>query len=74
MRGAPWDGLFYGFVLLVIVFIGAVATALNAQDFLFRTIALALLVVCAVGMVRILRRAYRMDEPERRTGRWWFGG
>lgn len=74
MRGAPWDGLYYGFVLLVIVFTGALAMAIGSQDFLTRSAALAVLALCAVGMFRLVRRAVRTSPPDRPTGRWWFGG
>ncbi|MFD1721985.1 hypothetical protein [Amnibacterium endophyticum] len=74
MRGAPWDGLFYGFVLLALVLVGALTSALEAQDFLFRALAWAVTALCVAGMVRILRRAIRLQEPDRPTGRWWFGG
>lgn len=74
MRGAPWDGLFYGFVLLSIVLVGALVSAFSASDFLFRTIAWAVVVLCVAGLVRTLRRALRLGEPDRATGRWWFGG
>lgn len=75
MRGAPWDGLFYGFALEVIVAIGAVVLALGTSDFLTRAVAWSVAVATGVAAVRTVRRAMRLDEPpEHPTGRWWFGG
>jgi hypothetical protein len=75
MRGAPWNGLFYGFVIEVVVGIGALVFALQAEDFLLRTLAWALLAAVAVLAVRTVRRALRQDDrDDHPTGRWWFGG
>lgn len=75
MRGAPWEGLFYGFVVELIVLIGALVCAFSSQDFLLRTIAWLLVVGLTVLMVRTVRRALRQGEdPGPPTGRWWFGG
>jgi hypothetical protein len=75
MRGAPWEGLFYGFVVEVVVAIGAFVYALGTPDFLARTLAWALFAVVVVAAVRTLQRAAaQREDPEGRTGRWWFGG
>jgi hypothetical protein len=75
VRGAPWDGLFYGFVIEVVVLIGALVFAFQAEDFLARTIAWALVVLLAVAGVRTVRKALRLgDDPGPPVGRWWFGG
>ncbi|MBW4041354.1 MAG: hypothetical protein HIU86_04395 [Acidobacteria bacterium] len=75
MRGAPWEGLFYGFVVELVVAIGSFAYALQTQDFLARTIAWALFAFVSVTGVRTLRRAVaQRDQPDRPVGRWWFGG
>jgi hypothetical protein len=75
MRGAPWDGLFYAFMLQAVVGIGAIVFALQAEDFLIRTLAWALVSAVVVLAVRTVRRALRLgDDPQRPTGRWWFGG
>jgi hypothetical protein len=75
MRGAPWEGLFYGFVVEFIVAIGSLTYALSTPDFLGRTIAWALFVLVVVLGVRTLRRVgAQPDRRDRPTGRWWFGG
>lgn len=75
MRGAPWEGLFYGFVLQVMVAVGAFAYALETQDFLARTIAWALFGSMVVLGVKTLRRVGgQREHPDRPVGRWWFGG
>ena len=75
MRGAPWGGLFYGFVLEAIVLVGALAYALESDDFLARTVAWALVAGCLVLAVRTVRGAVRRGEnPDQPVGRWWFGG
>jgi membrane protein implicated in regulation of membrane protease activity len=75
MRGAPWEGLFYGFVVEAMVAIGSFAYALETQDFLARTLAWALFAFVVVVAVRTLRRAVgQREHPDRPVGRWWFGG
>jgi putative Mn2+ efflux pump MntP len=75
MRGAPWEGLFYGFVLQLMVAVGSFAYALETGDFLARTIAWALFALMLVLGVRTLRRAAgQREHSDRPTGRWWFGG
>ncbi|MGT2426165.1 hypothetical protein [Amnibacterium kyonggiense] len=75
MRGAPWEGLFYGFAVEVVVAVGSFAYALQTPDFLARAVAWALFLVVAVLGVRTLRRAgAQQDPPDRAVGRWWFGG
>ena len=75
MRGAPWEGLFYGFVFEAVVAIGASVYALQTPDFLARALAWGLFAVVLVLAVRTIRRAARRPaEPDRPTGRWWFGG
>lgn len=75
MRGAPWEGLFYGFVVDVVVAIGSSVYALQTPDFLARTLAWALFGATLVLAVRTIRRAARRPaEPDHPTGRWWFGG
>ena len=75
MRGAPWQGLFYGFVLEVVIGLGALVYALGVQDFLARAIAWALFALMAVAARRTVRAALRQDDGgDRPTGRWWFGG
>jgi hypothetical protein len=75
MRGAPWDGLYYGFVVEVVVGLGAGIYALETKDFLSRAIAWALFAFVLVLAVRTFRRALALREnPDRPTGRWWFGG
>ena len=71
MRGAPWDGLFYGFVLLSLVGIGALVLALGTPDFLTRTVAWLVVAGTVVGGVRTVRRALRAPSSEEPpTGRW----
>ena len=75
MRGAPWEGLFYAFVLEAVVGVGAVVFALQEQDFLGRAVAWAVAATVVVLAVRTVRRALRLgDDPGPPTGRWWFGG
>lgn len=75
MRGAPWEGLFYGFVVEVVVAIGAFAYALQTPDFLARTLAWSLFALVVVLGTRTLRRvAGQREHPDRPVGRWWFGG
>ena len=75
MRGAPWEGLFYGFVVEMVVAIGSFAYALQVQDFLARTIAWALFALVVVLGFRTIRRvAAQREHPDRPVGRWWFGG
>lgn len=75
MPGAPWNGLFYGFVIEVVIGIGALAFALQADDFLLRALAWALVAAVALLAARTIRRAARLgDQDEPPTGRWWFGG
>ena len=75
MRGAPWNGLFYGFVLEVVIGIGALVVALQSSDFLARALGWAVVVLVAVAAVRIVRRALREgDDPGHPVGRSWFGG
>ena len=75
MRGAPWEGLFYGFVVEVVVAIGASVYALQTPDFLARALAWGLFAVVVVLAARTIRRAAaRPAEPDHPTGRWWFGG
>jgi hypothetical protein len=75
MRGAPWEGLFYGFVVEVVVAIGASVYALQTPDFLARALAWGLFGGVLVLAVRTIRRAARRPaEPDHPTGRWWFGG
>lgn len=64
MRGAPWNGLFYGFVLEVVIGIGALVVAIRSPDFLARALAWAIVVLVSVAAVRIVRRALREgDDP-----------
>lgn len=75
MRGAPWEGLFYGFVLEVLIGVGALVLALDTDDFLTRALAWSVFALVLVGAVRIVRRVLRAPEGrERATGRWWFNG
>jgi hypothetical protein len=75
MRGAPWQGLFYGFVLEVVIGIGALAYALQTEDALAKTIAWGLVALTVVAAVRTIRRAAGQGEDRTPpTGRWWFGG
>ncbi|MGN6444353.1 hypothetical protein [Amnibacterium sp.] len=75
MRGAPWEGLFYGFVVEVVVGVGALIYGLSTPDFLSRALAWALFALVVVLAVRTLRRAgSQRDDPGRPVGRWWFGG
>lgn len=75
MRGAPWQGLFYGFVLEAMITLGAFVFALQVDDFLERTIAWAVFALVGLAGLRTLRRALRQGEDRSRpTGRWWFGG
>jgi threonine/homoserine/homoserine lactone efflux protein len=75
MRGAPWEGLFYGFVVELMVAVGSFAYALETPDFLFRTIAWALFALVVVLAIRTLRRVgEQREDPDRPVGRWWFGG
>jgi hypothetical protein len=75
MRGAPWEGLFYGFVMELVVAIGAFVYALQTPDFLARTIAWALFaLVVALGSRTIRRVGRQREDPDRPVGRWWFGG
>ena len=75
MRGAPWDGLYYGFVLLAVVGLGALIMAFGTQDFLTRTIAWLVVAGAVVLGVRIVRRVLRAPRSDDRpTGRWWFNG
>lgn len=75
MRGTPWQGLFYGFVIEVLVGIGAVTVALQTADFLQRAIAWGIVVVLLVVAVRTLRRvAAQSEDHSRPMGRWWYGG
>jgi hypothetical protein len=75
MRGAPWEGLFYGFVLETVLGLGALVYALKTDDFLGRTVAWALVAVAVAAGARTLRRAARQPErPDRPVGRSWFGG
>lgn len=75
MRGAPWEGLFYGFVLELVVAVGAFAYALETPDFLGRTIAWVLFAWMLVLGFRTIRRVTaQREDPDRPVGRWWFGG
>lgn len=75
MRGAPWEGLFYGFVVELVVAVGAFAYALQTSDFLSRAIAWGLFALVVVLGIRTLRRvALQHEHPDRPVGRWWFGG
>ncbi|GAA2752009.1 hypothetical protein [Amnibacterium kyonggiense] len=75
MRGAPWEGLFYGFAVEVVVGVGSFAYALQTPDFLSRAVAWAVFGLVVVLGARTLRLAGRQQEPpERPVGRWWFGG
>ena len=75
MRGAPWDGLFYGFVIEAVVGLGALMLALQTPDFLTRAACWAVVVVLGVVAARTVHRALRLrDHPDRPVGRWWFGG
>lgn len=75
MRGAPWQGLFYGFVIDLVVGLGAFVYALSTEDFLSRAIAWAVFALALVLAVRTVRRVVHQDEdPDRPVGRWWFGG
>lgn len=75
MRGAPWEGLFYGFVVECVVAIGSFAYALQTPDFLARTLAWALFAGVVVLALRTIRRvASQREHPDRPVGRWWFGG
>jgi hypothetical protein len=75
MRGAPWEGLFYGFVVEAIVGVGALAYALQTPDFLSRALAWAVFLLAVVLGARTLRRAAaRPQRRDRPVGRWWFGG
>jgi membrane protein implicated in regulation of membrane protease activity len=75
MRGAPWQGLFYGFVIDVVVGLGAFVYALSTQDFLARAVAWAVFALVVVLAVRTVRRVVRQgDEPDPPVGRWWYGG
>ena len=75
MRGAPWDGLFYGFVVEVLVAVGSLAYALQTPDFLGRFVAWAVFGLVVVLAIRTLRRvAGQREHPDRPVGRWWFGG
>jgi membrane protein implicated in regulation of membrane protease activity len=75
MRGAPWQGLFYGFVIDLVVGLGALVYALSTDDFLARAVAWAVFAVVMVLAVRTVRRVVRQEEdPDRPVGRWWFGG
>ena len=75
MRGAPWEGLFYGFVVEVVVVIGSGVYALQTPDFLGRALAWTVFAVVLVVAARTVRRAARRPaDPDRPVGRWWFGG
>jgi hypothetical protein len=75
MRGTPWNGLFYGFVLEVVIGIGALVVAVQSTDFLARALGWAIVVLVAVAAVRIVRRALREGEdPAPPTGRSGLGG
>jgi hypothetical protein len=75
MRAAPWEGLFYGFVVEAVVAIGAAVYALQTPDFLGRALAWAVFAVVLVLAARTVRRAAaRPADPDRPVGRWWFGG
>lgn len=75
MRGAPWDGLFYGFVLEGLVAVGALVLALGTPDFLTRAVAWLVLALVIAAAARTVRKAVRTEDgPERPVGRGWFGG
>ena len=75
MRGAPWEGLFYGFVLQAVLGLGALVYALQTDDFLARSVAWALVAVAVAAGARTVRRAARQpDRQDRPVGRSWFGG
>jgi membrane protein implicated in regulation of membrane protease activity len=75
MRGAPWQGMFYGFVLDLVIGLGAFVYALSTPDFLARTIAWAVFALVVVLAIRTIRRVVQQgDDPDLPVGRWWFGG